>query len=183
VINLQKTVHFESKDGRPIIQFICNGRLYNALIDTGATLPVFVKSADMLKNLGGRIHSKFGFRKFKFSGFGGEVSGLCYQLTIQVGDYHYIDMPVINVVDGEEPEYDIILPATAFSCFDYEICNSNNKIILKPHNPLQLTYNITLKDKDGKLFVLSCSVSKDVGNHANIEDDDLSSYNFDSFRI
>lgn len=165
-----------SSNGRPLIKVNICGVSRLALIDTGATLPVFVKSSNMLTDLGGRLHDKFGFRKFKFSGFGGEVTGLCYQLTIEVGGYYYIDMPVIHVEDEEGPEYDIILPATAFSCFDYEIKNSNNKIILKPHNPIQLAYNITLKDKNDELFVLSCSVSnskKNSGENTSVMSDEL----------
>lgn len=89
----QMIMNLDDEQQRPVVIL---GDGLTALLDTGAYVPVWVGSEDILvKHLG----AKFIKGNVPLSGFGGVTSGNMYQVTIQVGKLTFPNMHIIANTD------------------------------------------------------------------------------------
>lgn len=121
-----------------------------ALIDTGAEIPVWTADESLLAALDGVQNT--GLRR-GISGFGGVSVGNVYWMTWNLGDLHYVDMPLIACRMKREL-YHIILPATLFDGMRYTIDNVRKKAIFEVEDN-QIVRHVKVRGVDGNLYILS----------------------------
>ncbi len=114
-----------------------------ALIDTGATIPIWIKSIIPLK-IKGAIKEN---RKIHLKGIGGSSSGDLYRVNFDFGNIHFKDLPIVHKEIIVADAY-IILPATLFDGMVYEIDNVRHILKVKVDNK-QYYRNFKLKNADG----------------------------------
>ena len=119
-----------------------------ALLDTGATFPMWTASEEALKALGGKLVKE----NVSFTGFGGSVNAKLYQLTVSLGKITYPNMHLIYNQDDAIPGY-LLLSATMFKGMHYTI-DTENHILKIDTRSNQVAYNLTIEDKNGQLYVL-----------------------------
>ncbi len=119
-----------------------------ALLDTGATFPMWTDSEEALKALGGKLVKDNVF----FSGFGGLVSAKIYELTVQLGDLIYPHMHLLFSQDDAIPGH-LLLSATMFCNMYYAIDDKAHTLEIDTRSH-QLTYHLKIEDKNGRLHVL-----------------------------
>lgn len=135
-----------------------------ALIDTGASLPVWVGSREILLLLGAKPSGDEG----SFTGFGGSTKGIIYEIpAFNIGELTYPNMPIVlqddftvkRVINGRlvetKPIYNIVLSASLFYGMIYEVdtINSKFKITIPDNNMVRRTH---IKSVNGELeFVLA----------------------------
>ena len=137
VINLDKTTR------RPVAKLDWFSNC-NALLDTGALVPVWTAPVDILIELGAKLYK----RNVSFSGFGGEAHGDLYRINFKLKDVIYVDMPIV-AKETKELNCSMLLPATMFEKMIYTIDDVDKKIEIRiPDN--QVVRNLRLSnDKDG----------------------------------
>lgn len=140
---------------RPIVKFshsiLETGREYDiqALIDTGAYIPVWTQPKAVLEAIGGKSHN----RKVTFAGFGGMTEGEYYTLTLRFGKLIFPHMPIILHPMDNVP-VDMICSATMFSKLIYEINDKYHYINVKVPDDENCNRNLKLYDRRGKCYVL-----------------------------
>lgn len=138
-----------SESLRPVIELgIFPG--CNALIDTGAEIPVWTGEESQLATMEG-VHST-GIRG-AIGGFGGTSEGNIYKMTLDFDGLYYIDMPIIANSMGNV-SWHIILPATMFDGMRYTIDNIR-KIAIFESEDCQLVRHLKLRGNDGNMYVFS----------------------------
>lgn len=142
ILNLDKTQQ------RPVVQ-LKNGVL--ALLDTGAFIPVWVGSKELLVR---KFNAKFIKKSVPISGFGGKTSGDLYQVTIDVGILTFPDLPIIVNSELICP-FNMILSATMFNGLIYEVNDITHHLNITIPDGESIVRNIKIKDKSGKLHVLA----------------------------
>ena len=137
-----------SRDSRPIARL---EKFFGikALLDTGATIPVWVREEKLLQAVGGIKISE----KFTFSGFGGSTQGTLYRIpTFTVGDLTFPHLPVVAA--KMNAPFHMILSATMFSRLRYEIDDFDHKLnITLPlgESPIR---NIAIRDDNGRIRIV-----------------------------
>ena len=149
----QFTLDLAKDSLRPIVM-LNNWNNFNALLDTGAYLPVWVADESVLQALGGECIRK----GVNFGGFGGDTVGNLYKLPqLLVGDLIFPNMHIIACKDLGSIPFQLILSATMFNGLIYEIDTFNHKLnITVPANESAVR-NLKIEDSSGKLHVLTGS--------------------------
>ena len=118
----QMTLDLKPFDSRPIVK-LKNFFGIDALLDTGAVIPVWTDDEDILQSFGGvkvRENAMFG-------GFGGKAVGNLYHIpTFTVGGLTFPNLPVV-AARMNLPCY-MILSATMFSRLIYEVNDFHHKL-------------------------------------------------------
>ncbi|MDR0220497.1 MAG: hypothetical protein LBI54_03715 [Lachnospiraceae bacterium] len=140
-------LHLDKRFQRPVV-FTMQFSGCRALLDTGATLPVWTASEDVLKALGGTMVSD----NVSFSGFGGPVVAQLYQLTVSLGKIIYPNMHLIFSENEKIPGF-LLLSATMFGGMHYTIDDENHLLTIDTRSN-QAAYNLRIEDKNGDLYVL-----------------------------
>lgn len=136
---------------RPIV-YLDNWNRIDAMIDTGAMFPVWVRNEKILERLGGeKVISGI-----SFGGFGGETSGNLYKIPyFQLGDLVY---PGLHIISCElNMPCHMILSATMFSRLRYEIDDENHKLNITVPDNQSLIRNLVIKSEQGRLKVFCMS--------------------------
>lgn len=148
----QMIMNLDDEQQRPVVIL---GDGLTALLDTGAYVPVWVGSEDILvKHLG----AKFIKGNVPLSGFGGVTSGNMYQVTIQVGKLTFPNMHIIANSELVSP-FNMILSATMFNNLIYEINDKNHKFTVMIPDGESMVRNLRIIDSNGRLSVLCSSAS------------------------
>ena len=133
----QMTLDLKPFDSRPIVK-LENFFGIDALLDTGAFIPVWIREEKILQAIGGvkvRENAMFG-------GFGGKTTGNLYHIpTFTVGGLTFPNLPVV-AARMNLPCY-MILSATMFSQLIYEINDFHHKL------------NITIPDGEPTVRVIN----------------------------
>ena len=135
-------------DPRPIVH-IENFFEIDAMLDTGAALPVWVEEESYLQAVGGvKIREKFAF-----SGFGGNVKGTLYRTpAFKLGEITFPHLPIV-VARMNAPFY-MLLSATMFSRLIYEIDDFHHKLNITVPDGESTTRNIVVRKVNGRLKIV-----------------------------
>ena len=121
---------------------------YTAMLDTGAIYPVWVRSEEILRELGAELVKK----SVTFGGFGGISSGNLYKIeSVQIGDLTFPGLTVI-AYRIDLPCY-MIMSATMFRNLIYEVDDFNHSLNFTIPDTEHLVRNLKVWDRDGKLHV------------------------------
>lgn len=143
----QFTLNLDKKSQRPTV--VLDGVL--AMLDTGASFPVWVDDEDILVSL---LDGKLVKRDVKFGGFGGMTTGNLYQLNnFILGDLIFPNMYIVSCTDLNVP-FNMILSATMFSNLIYEIDDRNKKFNVTIPDSESVVRRLVIEDTSGKLHVL-----------------------------
>lgn len=146
----QITLDIKPVDPRPII-YLKNFFEIDAMLDTGAVIPVWVEEEDTLQSVGGIKERE----NFNFSGFGGEVYGTLYRIPIFT--LSELTFPYLPIVAARmNLPCHLILSATMFSRLIYEIDDVHHKLNISVPVNESTTRNITVRDVNGRVRVV-CS--------------------------
>ena len=144
----QTTLPLSKKSQRPVV-ILENFFHLNAMLDTGAVLPVWVKSEDLLKEIGG---IPIAYNQ-SFGGFGGMTTGTLYKLPIfKCGELLYPELPIIASTINLPCQ--MILSAPMFDNLIYEIDNYSHKFNVTIPDKESLVRNLRVVDKNGTLHIL-----------------------------
>lgn len=147
------TIDTDVKSTRPKI--LVHG--IEALVDTGAQIPVCMFSETVIKTV-------FNARQVwtgSISGIGGECPGKVFIFDkITVGQLVFPDIPFF-VPDDPVPEIRILLSASMFYGLDYEFKTKDHllKITVPDDEPFER--RLTVSDSNGRLHVLCNGISLD----------------------
>ena len=141
------TLQLDESANRPIIKLDSLFEGCTALLDTGAILPLWTKSVELLEGLGGKLVKK----DVSFSGFGGKVKGDLYSITLQLGSILYPNMYLIAYNDESLPGF-FLFSATMFQDMSFTVNNKAHSITIMPGN--QVCYHLKIEDSGGNLHVL-----------------------------
>ena len=146
----QMTLDLDESQQRPIIML---GNGLDALLDTGALIPVWVGEESVLTR---GLKAQLVKRTVPFFGFGGKTYGNLYKVTIQVGELLDPDMHVIACNEWNA-SFHMILSATMFSNLIYEIDEYNHKFNVTVPDSESSIRHLKIVDKNGKIYVLCSS--------------------------
>ena len=135
-------------DPRPIVH-IKNFFQINAMLDTGAAVPVWTENETMLQAVGGiKVRENF-----SFSGFGGSTKGNLYRIpTFTLGELTFPHLPIV-ATKMNAPFY-MILSATMFSRLIYEIDDCHHKLNITVPDGESTGRNIVVRDVNGRLKIV-----------------------------
>lgn len=145
---MENTYSLQADVNRPIIHLEKLFPGCTALIDTGAVIPVWTKSVELLKELGAKLYKK----DMPFSGVGGETKGDMYKLDLTLGDFVYPGLPIVVHEDNNIPGF-FIFSATMFQDMVYTIDDIRKQFIVKAEDN-QVCRNLSVKTSNGKTVVL-----------------------------
>lgn len=141
---------------RPIVHLTEFHNL-DALFDTGSLFPIWCASEKRLQVIGGKKVSNYA----PFSGFGGVTVGNLYDLELfQMGKLIF---PHLKIIACEYPSMvaPLILSATMFDNLCYEINDETHLLNITISDNQSCIRNLTIKNKQGRLFVLCTSAEID----------------------
>lgn len=142
----EEIYNLDKKENSPVIvlPWFKNCRV---LIDTGSTMPMWLKSIVPLK-IKGAIQQD---RQVELSGVGGKTFGTLYKVNFDFGNIHFKDLPIIHKEIKVADAY-MILPATLFEDMIYEINNINHTFKVKVDSNSYYR-QFKLKDNNGVPYV------------------------------
>lgn len=148
---------------------------FTALIDTGASLPVFSFKEEFLIK---KYNAKKISERTNINGFGGECYGYIYQLDyLQVGQFSFKNLEVF-VPETEKMRHRIILSATMFDGTEYivdKIGKENHNFTVKIPDNMPLEREFKIKDIDGYLYAqVDGNILKDI--EEDLYENDLENY-------
>lgn len=111
---------------RPVISLPKYSNI-KVLIDTGATIPVWVIDENILIKL---FNARDTGLTESFGGFGGCVQGKIYEIDLELG---FLRFSKLKIIASPLPKvgFHMIFSASMFKGLKYEIDNINNKFIVK----------------------------------------------------
>ena len=119
------------------------------LIDTGAVIPTFSLSVELLKNM---FNAKLIFQNAQIGGFGGNCFGDIYSLeNFKVGKLIF-DVLEVFVPKNSITKHPFLLSSTMFSGMDYDFDTINSKFIISLPEKMDFHREFHLKDLKGKLY-------------------------------
>ena len=140
----------ELKENQRPIAYLKTWYKIDAMIDTGALIPVWTRDEKILLNLGGKLIQE----NIKFRGFGGRTQGNLYCISnFIMGKLLFTKLYVIAHADNELPCH-MILSATMFRNLMYEIDDKNHKLNVTIPDGESEIRNLIIRDSNGKLHVL-----------------------------
>ena len=153
----QFTLDLARDSQRPIIK-LKDWNNFRALLDTGASIPLWTTSESVLKNLDGKLKKQ----GVPFSGFGGTATGNLYQVTLEVGDLIFPNMHIVACSALKNVPYQLILSATMFNDLIYEIDDKNHKLNVTIPDGESNVRNLVISDNNGKLHVLCTGAEQEL---------------------
>ena len=143
---------------RPIVALQNLG--ISALLDTGARLPVWVGSINLLRVL---LQARLFKSAVQFEGFGGSCFGDLYIIPeLTIGSLHYTQLPVVACDLPGNPKFRLILSSTMFSGLIYEIDEVNHKLnVTIPSNTSDVR-KLTVSENGNRLAVACTGTSQSV---------------------
>ena len=150
----QLTLKLLRKYQRPVVK-LADFFDFEAMIDTGAVFPVWMKGEERLRPLGA-IKLK---DSVEFGGLGGMTKGALYEIPLfRLGGLIYPNMKIIaHRSDFPVP---ILLPATMFNHLIYEIDNKNHRLNVTVPDDESHIRNLTIKEEGGRLHVFCTSAEE-----------------------
>ena len=122
-----------------------------AMLDTGATFPVWTADEDIIEKIGGKLKKT----DVPFGGFGGMTKGNLYEIpNFCVGDLIFPSLPVI--VSPRNLPCQMLLSATTFSRLIYEIDDQHHQFNVTIPEQESTVRNLTVKEDNGRLHIF-CS--------------------------
>ena len=119
-----------------------------AMLDTGATFPVWTADEDIIEKIGGKLKKT----DVPFGGFGGMTKGNLYEIpNFCVGDLIFPSLPVI--VSPRNLPCQMLLSATMFSRLIYEIDDQHHQFNVTILEQESTVRNLTVKEDNGRLHV------------------------------
>lgn len=145
-IMLEEIYNLDSKENSPVIvlPWFHNCRV---LIDTGATLPIWLKSIVPLKIKGAAAQNK----RVKLNGVGGKSEGELYRVNFDFGNIHFKDLPIVHKEIRVADAY-MIFPATLFEGMVYEINNICGTFTVKVDNEAYYR-QFKIRDSEGVPYI------------------------------
>lgn len=143
---MEERYHLDTKENSPVIilPWFYNCRV---LIDTGATLPMWLKSIVPLK-IKGAVKEN---RKVNLKGVGGSSAGDLYRVNFDFGNIHFKGLPIVHKEISVADAY-MILPATLFEGMIYDIDNINHIFTVKVDNK-KCYRDFQIKDEKGIPYI------------------------------
>ena len=133
---------------RPTVR-LTNFFQINAMLDTGAVLPVWVRDEDELRAIGGIPVAP----NQPFGGFGGMTMGTLYRIpTFRCGTLLYPEFPII--ASRMDLPCQMLLSTTMFNRLIYEVDDCNHKFNVTIPEKESHVRNLAVEDRNGKLHVL-----------------------------
>lgn len=122
-----------------------------ALLDTGAEVPVWTDSENLLRYV---YKARLVKAQEKFYGFGGATYGNLYRIPqFILGTLVYPDLPIIAVNDSRVP-FSMILSASMFSRLTYEINDRDKYLRITVPEGESTVRHLEIKDSNGRLHIL-----------------------------
>lgn len=148
---IEQSYALDKKENLPIITLPWFNKC-RAIIDTGATLPMWLKKDTILKLKGATKENI----KVDINGVGGKTAGALYRVNFDIGNIHFKHMPIIYKKVEVADAY-MILP---FSMFDgMKIEFDNIKHIFKIQvNSKEHYRELQIKDEQGRLYAYLAQV-------------------------
>ena len=144
----QFTLPLIKKAQRPTVRLERFFRL-RAMLDTGAVLPVWIESEELLKSIGGVPVAK----DLPFGGFGGMTTGTLYKIPLfRCGELMYPEFPIIAAHINLPCQ--MLLSATMFSGLIYEVDDCSHKFNVTIPGHESCVRKLTIEDRDGNLHIL-----------------------------
>ena len=144
----QFTLKMRKRTQRPIV-FLAEFFQLDAMLDTGAVLPVWVEDEEILKAMGGVA---IAFNQ-SFGGFGGTTTGTLYRIPLfRCGELLYPEFPII--VSPIDLPCQMLLSATMFSGLIYEVDDCNHKFNVTIPDHESHVRKLTIEDRNGNLHIL-----------------------------
>ncbi|MBD5445461.1 MAG: hypothetical protein HDR29_07925 [Lachnospiraceae bacterium] len=142
----EELYNLDKKENSPVIvlPWFNNCRV---LIDTGSTMPMWLKSIVPLK-IKGAVKQD---RQIELNGIGGKTSGDLYKVNFDFGNIHFKDLPIIHKEIKVADAY-MILPATLFTGMIYEINNIEHTFKVQVDNKGYYR-QFKIKDNNGIPYV------------------------------
>ena len=144
----QFTLKMRKRVQRPIV-FLAEFFQLDAMLDTGAVLPVWVEDEEMLKAMGAvpiAFHQPFG-------GLGGTTTGPLYRIPLfRCGELIYPEFPIIAA--HIDLPCQLLLSATMFSGLIYEVDDCNHKFNVTIPDHESHVRKLTVEDRNGNLHIL-----------------------------
>ncbi len=143
---IEQKYNLDTKKNSPVIilPWFNNCRI---LIDTGATLPMWLKSIVPLK-IKGAVKEN---RTVNLKDVGGNSAGDLYRVNFDFGNIHFMSLPIVHKEISVADAY-MILPATLFEGMIYEIDNINHIFTVKVDNK-KCYRDFQIKDEKGIPYI------------------------------
>lgn len=143
---IEQSFKLDRKENLPIITlpWFNNCR---AIIDTGATLPMWLKSIAIL-NLKGASKEN---RQVKVNGVGGKTTGNLYRVNFDIENIHFRHMPIVHK-EIEVADAYMILPYSMFEGMKIEFDIIEHTFKIQVDNK-EYYRELQLKDEYGRLYV------------------------------
>lgn len=143
---IEEIYSLDTKENSPVIvlPWFNNCRV---LIDTGATLPMWLKSVIPLK-IKGAIKENY---TVDLNGVGGSSTGDLYRVNFDFGNIHFKNLPIVHKEISVADAY-MILPATLFEGMTYEVDNINHTFKVRVDNK-EYYRDFKIKDKTGVPYI------------------------------
>ena len=143
----QFTLELSKEAQRPIVILGKPFRL-DAMLDTGATFPVWTADEDMIKGVGGKLANP----NVPFGGFGGMTRGNLYEIpNFSIGALIFPSLPVI--ASPRKLPCQLLLSATMFSRLIYEIDDLHHRLNVTIPERESTVRNLTVKEDNGHLHI------------------------------
>lgn len=143
----QFTLELSKEAQRPIVILSKPFRL-DAMLDTGATFPVWTADEDMIEGFGGKLTAP----DVPFGGFGGMTKGNLYEIpNFCVGDLIFPSLPVI--ASPRKLPCQLLLSATMFSRLIYEIDDQHHQFNVTIPERESTVRNLTVREDNGHLHI------------------------------
>lgn len=139
------SINTDKKSDRPLI---CLGNSLIAMVDTGATVPVWVGNNDSF--LIEKLHAVLIKDSVDLIGFGGSDKCKAYKIpSITVSDITFKNVPILLSEKFKTSAFNVILSASMFSGMIYQFDTINNKMRLYiPDNETERVFSV--RDSNGK---------------------------------
>lgn len=145
---MQEILDLYYNTNRPVVKLDHIFKGCAALIDTGASFPVWTKDIALLQALGATLIKE----NVNFGGFGGTAYGDIYQITLKLNNLIYPNMHIIACTNDNIPGY-FIFSATMFQGTVYTVDDISKKFIIDVSDN-QACRNLKILDSSGDIHIL-----------------------------
>lgn len=123
-----------------------------AMIDTGAMFPIWMKGEESLRRLGSTKKKD----SVEIGGLGGMTKGALYEIPVLLLDG--LIYPCMKIIAHRSNfPVPLLLPATMFNNLIYEIDNKAHRLNITVPDDESHIRNLTIKDDNGRLHVFCSS--------------------------
>ena len=144
----QFTLMMRKRAQRPIV-FLSDFFQLDAMLDTGAVLPVWVEDEEGLQDMGAVLVAE----NQPFGGFGGMTRGTLYKIPFfRCGDLIYPEFPIIAA--RIDLPCQMLLSATMFNGLIYEVDDCHHRFNVEIPDCESHVRKLIIEDRTGNLHVL-----------------------------